>query len=149
MTKCNKNPKKANNYKENWNRQYKQHEELPIQNGDIWINHFSKLFMYIDKNPEQKHIHDELQLFESEIKNDQNPLDFSITLNELQDKIQNLKPNKACGVDGILNEMIKFTDYKFKLAILKLFNIILSSGVFPKVWSDHPNIKKRRTIRSQ
>ena len=41
---------------------------------------------------------------------------------------------EACGVDGILNEMIKYTDHKFKLAILKLLNIILSSGIFPNIW---------------
>ena len=46
-----------------------------------------------------------------------------------------LQPKKACGVDGILNEMIKYTDNRFQLAILKLFNIILSSGIFPNIWN--------------
>ena len=41
-------------------------------------------------------------------------LDSPITLNELQDKIKTLQPKKACGVDGILNEMIKYTDNKFQ-----------------------------------
>jgi hypothetical protein len=41
----------------------------------------------------------------------------------------------ACGVDGIPNEMIKYTDHKFQLAILKRFNIILSSGIFPNIWN--------------
>ncbi len=31
--------------------------------------------------------------------------------------------------------MIKYTEHKFKLAILKLFNIILSSGIFPNIWN--------------
>ena len=31
--------------------------------------------------------------------------------------------------------MIKYTDNKFQLAILKLFNIILSSGIFPNIWN--------------
>ena len=76
-----------------------------------------------------------MQILESTIKDYENPLDSPITLNELQDKIQTLQPKKACGVDGILNEMIKYTDHKFQLAILKLFNIILSSGIFPNIWN--------------
>jgi len=31
--------------------------------------------------------------------------------------------------------MIKYTDHKFKLAILKLFNIILILGTFPNIWN--------------
>jgi hypothetical protein len=49
--------------------------------------------------------------------------------------MKTLQPKKACGVDGILNEMIKYTDNKFQLAVLKLFNIILSSGIFPNIWN--------------
>uniref|UniRef100_A0A8K9V0N5 Reverse transcriptase domain-containing protein n=1 Tax=Oncorhynchus mykiss TaxID=8022 RepID=A0A8K9V0N5_ONCMY len=109
-------------------------KELSIQNGDVWVNHFSNLFGSITKNKEKKHIHDQIQILESTIKDFQNPLDSPITLNELQDKIKTLQPKKACGVDGILNEMIKYTDNKFQLAILKLFNIILSSGIFPNIW---------------
>ena len=76
-----------------------------------------------------------IQILESTIKDYQNPLDSPITLNELQDKIKTLQPKKAYGVDGILNEMIKYTDNKFQLAILKLFNIILSSGIVPNIWN--------------
>jgi hypothetical protein len=35
-----------------------QHKELSIQNGDVWVNHFSNRFGFITKNNEQKHIHD-------------------------------------------------------------------------------------------
>ena len=67
-------------------------------------------------------VHDQIQILESTLKDYLNPLDYPITLNELQDKIKTLQPKKACGV-GILNEMIKYTDNKFQLAILKLFDI--------------------------
>ena len=73
--------------------------------------------------------------YKSAIKDYQNALDSSITLNELKDKIKTFQPKKACGVDGILNEMINYTDHKFQLAILKLFNIILSSGILPNIWN--------------
>ena len=46
-----------------------------------------------------------------------------------------LKLKKACGVDDILNEMIKYTDLKFQLAILKLLNSVLSSRIFPNIWN--------------
>ena len=31
--------------------------------------------------------------------------------------------------------MIKYSDHKLKLAILKLFNIILAVGTFPDIWN--------------
>jgi hypothetical protein len=38
-------------------------------------------------------------------------------------------PKKACGVDGILNEMIKNS------------NIILNSGIFPNIWNQDKSTK--------
>ena len=32
--------------------------------------------------------------------------------------------------------MLKHADYEFKSAILKLFNIVLRTGLFPEVWSE-------------
>ncbi len=72
---------------------------------------------------------------ERSIKGNQNPLDFPITLNELEDKLRVLEPKKACGVDSILNEMLKHTDQRFKLAMLKLFNDVLCVGFFPEIWN--------------
>ena len=63
-------------------------------------------FWPITKNKQQKHIHDQIQILESTFKDYQNTLDYPITLDELQDKIQTLQPKKACGVDGILNYKI-------------------------------------------
>ncbi len=61
----------------------------------------------------------------------QNPLDYPITENELIDKIQALKNKKASGPDGIL----KNTEHKLRLALLKLFNLVLSVGHFPEAWN--------------
>ncbi len=126
----------SNHFWKHWNTLNKSyHQELAIQNGDVWINHFSNLFSNIENNREQNAMYEKLRVLESTIKDYQNPLDSPITLAELLDQIQTLKTQKACGVDGILNEMIKYTEHKFKLAILKLFNIILSSGIFPNIWN--------------
>ena len=71
-----------------------------------------------NKKEQTANTHDQLHILESTIKDYQNPLDSPITLNELQDKIQTLQPKETCGVDDILNKMIKYTDHKFKLAKL-------------------------------
>ncbi len=65
----------------------------------------------------------------------ENPLDYPITENELIDKIQALKNKRASGPDGILNEMLKNTEHKLRLALLKLFNLVLSVGHFPEAWN--------------
>ncbi len=48
------------------------------------------------------------------------------------EKIQALPTKKASGPDSILNEMLKNTNHKFQLAIIKLFNLVLSVGHFPE-----------------
>ncbi len=69
------------------------------------------------------------------IKANQNPLDFPKTLKELEDKLRVLEPKKACGVDSILNEMLKHTEQSFKLCMLKLFNNVLCVGFFHEIWN--------------
>ena len=62
------------------------------------------------------------------------PLDFAIKDKEIMDAIKHLKNNKSAGLDGIRNEMLK-TNVQYILPFaLKLFNIILSSGKYPKEW---------------
>ena len=48
--------------------------------------------------------------------------------------VKNLKNNKACGLDGIKNEMLKHSTSYILPCIVKLFNLILSSGVCPMKW---------------
>ena len=76
-----------------------------------------------------------LKILESIIKDNQNPLDYEISEGELLAKIQTLKPRKASGPDGILNEMLQFSSQKIKTAILNLFTLILNIGNFPDTWN--------------
>ena len=62
-------------------------------------------------------------------------LNGSKTLTELENGINNLKNNKACGIDGILNEFLKNSNISVRHVILKLFNAILESGIFPSQWT--------------
>lgn len=115
---------------------------MAIRDGNTWINHFSELYSNITKNDDQYKILTKWKTLEAVIKNNQNPLDYPVTEQELTEVIQSLKGKKPCGVYGILNEMIKYSDHKIRLAILKLFNTILSTGTFPDIWNkgfNNPN----------
>ena len=66
------------------------------------------------KNPErhnlnsnQATISEKMTKLESAIKNNQCPLDYPITIEELQEIHTALKSGKACGIDNIKNEMLK------------------------------------------
>ncbi|KAI4889447.1 hypothetical protein NFI96_002246 [Prochilodus magdalenae] len=128
----------TNRFWEHWNTLNKsKSEELVIQDGDIWTTHFKSLYNQVPNNttPEQTNITAKLKALERAVKEFQNPLDSSITEQELTHNISKLKPKKASGPDGILPEMIRNTSRKFQSAILKLFNMILSVGYFPDIWS--------------
>ena len=48
--------------------------------------------------------------------------------------IKKLRNNKACGVDNIINEYLKNCPVMLVSLIVKVFNIVLSSGLVPSVW---------------
>ena len=93
-----------------------------------WFSHFSEL---LSKNVDstqniehQKNICENIESFQTE-------LDVPFTKLEL---IKGLKNNKARSFDQITNEMLKVGGNIISLPILKLFNSILSSSVYPSVW---------------
>ena len=45
-----------------------------------------------------------------------------------------LKNNKACGEDYVVNEYIKSTSELFLPTYEKIFNAIFNSGVMPDIW---------------
>jgi len=78
---------------------------------------------------------------ERSIKAYENPLDFPITMKKLEYKLWvPRKPKKACGVESILNEMLKHTDQNFKLATLKLFHEIWIQGLISPIYSTRTEI---------
>lgn len=124
----------SNQFWEKWNNLNKtQQDELAIQDGNTWINHFRELYSNITKN------YDQYKIFTK-----WNP----VTEQELTEVIQSLKGKKACGIDGILNEMIKYSDHKIRLAILKLFNTILATGTFPEIWNKELIIPIHKSVCS-
>jgi hypothetical protein len=62
-------------------------------------------------------------------------LNSPILICEIEKAIKSLKNNKASGIDQILNEHLKYSFPKIKEMLLKLFNIIFTSGLVPSMWT--------------
>lgn len=62
-------------------------------------------------------------------------LDNRITKTEIENVISSLKNNIASGFDSILNEMIKSSKIYLISCYQKLFNSVLTTGHFPKIWA--------------
>ena len=56
------------------------------------------------------------------------------TILEVKTLIFKLKNNKACGIDNILNEYMKNCPENVIAVIVKLFNIVLQTGIVPTDW---------------
>jgi hypothetical protein len=63
-------------------------------------------------------------------------LDAPISVEEIRSSAKKLKGKKASARDSINNEIIKIAVEVFAPYFVKLFNLILSSGVFPRIWSE-------------
>ena len=64
-----------------------------------------------------------------------NELDEDFTDEKISEQKRNLKKDKAPGIDGLLNEMFVKCETIFLPVLKKLFNHILSTGVYPEQWS--------------
>ena len=87
-------------------------------------------------------IQPEIEISDETLNNVRNEQNFNvdylnncITMNELVNAIKKLKNNKACGFDGILNEFLKNSNLEVRNVLLKIFNVILESGIFPSEWT--------------
>ena len=62
------------------------------------------------------------------------PLDYDITIQEVENASFSLKPGKATGIDNVSNEMIAGILSVYPDIILKLFNFILKSNAIIPDW---------------
>src|SRR5690349_3816692 len=62
-------------------------------------------------------------------------LDGPIELEEVQDALDNLKRGKACGIDGVVNEILKFGGEVMEEAVWRLCQVMFSSEKIPVEWS--------------
>ena len=65
---------------------------------------------------------------------DNDDINFDFTLEEINDLVDDLKNNKANGIDNVINEFIKYSPKELRNVLVILFNIILNSGIIPSDW---------------
>lgn len=64
-------------------------------------------------------------------------LNIRITEEEVLLALKSLKNKKSCGPDGLTNEMLKISCMMNVDMYVKLFNLILSSGIYPSRWREN------------
>ncbi|XP_071153363.1 putative leucine-rich repeat-containing protein DDB_G0290503 [Mytilus edulis] len=62
--------------------------------------------------------------------------DAPISCSEVNKVIRGLKLQKSAGPDRIINEIIKTSNQVIIKSIVKIFNLILETGIHPKSWKD-------------
>ena len=65
-----------------------------------------------------------------------NEMDFKLSEKEVAKCMKTLKNNKASGLDGICNEMLKYSQHVMLPVLTKLFNFILLSRKYPRQWCE-------------
>ena len=102
------------------------------ENKDISINDLYNFFKDINSPNDSNDAESENLNFS--IDNDDEILNGHISENEILKCINNLKNNKACSNDGIINEYIKATAHEMMPLYVAFFNLIFNSGVLPDSW---------------
>jgi len=99
---------------------------------DIDIDILHDFFKTLNtKDPTAEQLTAPANEFQNDINEDINRY---INKNEILYCIKNLKNDKACSEDDIVNEYIKSTSDRFIHVYEKLFNIIFDTGVLPQSW---------------
>ena len=57
-----------------------------------------------------------------------------ITEEDVNRELRKLKPGKSTGPDGLSNELLKLTSRSIAPSLTELYNRVLRSGVYPKLW---------------
>ncbi|UYV80266.1 hypothetical protein LAZ67_18002229 [Cordylochernes scorpioides] len=107
--------------------------EIAIQD---WLNFYREL-MTTEKNLRICNLHN--------VISQKDPiLDTEITNADIYKEIAGLKSNKACGPDGIPNEVLKILPDSYILLLKQLYNSVMTTGKYPAIWTNstiHPIFK--------
>ena len=95
-----------------------------------FTDHFKKLHTVSSENSDMVPEVDSSKDSECNFK-----LKDEITEQEVLKSRNNLKQNKACDSDLILNEFLKFSKTKMLSAFTRLFNLVFASDFIPDEWS--------------
>jgi hypothetical protein len=126
--------KSLDNPREFWS-EVRRHQRRPIVINGIsdeqWLNHFMSILNDLDDDVD---LNDIMNNVPEERTNDVT-LDSVISKEEIQEAIKHLKRGKAAGPDQILNEMIKVSEPVIINFLVKLFNTVFDSGIYPQEWT--------------
>ena len=111
-----------------------QEVSIPPISEQNWIDHFTKLHEKSQLTSEQSIIEQNLINLEQKSSGINDILNSPITDDEIRSCVKFLKNNKAAASDRIKNEMIRSTIDSMSFVYVKLFNLILKSGIFPEAW---------------
>ena len=107
----------------------------PIDQNE-WLRHFGKLHSVPNtEHSLQQSILNELQNMENS-KAKLNTLDYLVTFQEVRKTVKKLKNKKAAFSDLIKNEMLKASNEISMNVYIKLFNLVLDTGIYPSFWCD-------------
>ncbi|UYV83998.1 Transposase [Cordylochernes scorpioides] len=101
-----------------------------------WLNFYREL-MTTEKNLRICNLHNVIS------QNDP-LLDSEITNADIYKEIAGLRSNKACGPDGIPNEVLKTLPDSYILLLKQLYNSVMTTGKYPAIWTNstiHPIFK--------
>nr|XP_006817258.1 PREDICTED: RNA-directed DNA polymerase from mobile element jockey-like [Saccoglossus kowalevskii] len=114
-------------------------QQTPSVSSTEWIKHFSALFNI--NSDAINHNSTTNQEVKETIKKHNNTsiinpdLDKDISEQEINSALKKIKTGKSPGPDAIINEMLKFSNPLLITCLKRLFNQILSNGVFPTEWN--------------
>ena len=120
---------KAENPKVYWQmlKDHNVEEKIPIESTQFY-EHFKEL------NSATIDVQEEADVLERGSHETNDVLNRNFTADEIVKCVNKLKNNKAYGLDFILNEYIKVSVDMMLPVYVKLFNIILDTGVIPSNW---------------
>ena len=112
-----------------------KNDKLDDKNTQISLNEWEVYFKYLNKpkyNDSQLLTLNKLKELEKQIIF--NETDYAITTKEISKCISKLKNKKSPGLDCIIPEMIKYSQHVLLPILVKIFNQILRSGIYPSKW---------------
>ena len=74
--------------------------------------------------------------YEKSNKFENNMMNKPINMNEITTAIKQLKKRKACGSDGIPNEVLIFGGHGIHIILLEMFNTIFETENIPSQWKE-------------
>ena len=132
---------KCNNPKALWSLIKKLNKNKKVANTctpNEWLSHFKSLHCNNNSQPLNNSFATEIQnkLQNATANKTYNTtMDSPITQAELKEAIAGLKNKKAKATDSVANEMLKCGQHILTKALLKLFNLVLESSLYPKSWA--------------